>query len=356
MMKYLFLLIGLLMFIPYGVQADTSIDITSSKKNISINDTITIYVDISSDDSIGYYEYTLDYNHSKLKLTSGSSYNVNRTNDQITKKITRSFKFKALANGSSDISVKAYAVTDISNNNLKVKVNPTTISISDSDDSINDNASNYLSSLEVKNYKLTPEFDEKINDYNLVISDDVNEITIIATALNENSEIQGDGIVQVNPGDNKIEVSVKNDDGEKNVYTILVTVNDNDSIKEIIFAETTFIPLENSNIPKNYIKDTTIINGMQVDCYKLSENSEYCLIYGMNSNTGEEGWYSYYEKDNTIQKYNDGIDEYYENEIKDLQVLIYILGGTIIFFGILVIIFTIKLNQKKNLSIAKSLK
>lgn len=32
MMKYLFLLIGLLMFIPYGVQADTSIDITSSKK------------------------------------------------------------------------------------------------------------------------------------------------------------------------------------------------------------------------------------------------------------------------------------------------------------------------------------
>lgn len=95
---------------------------------------------------------------------------------------------------------------------------------------------------------------------------------------------------------------------------------------------------------------------MQVDCYKLSENSEYCLIYGMNSNTGEEGWYSYYEKDNTIQKYNDGIDEYYENEIKDLQFLIYILGGTIIFFGILVIIFTIKLNQKKNLSIAKSLK
>lgn len=351
MKKYLFL-IGLLLLMPFAVNADSKIDISTSKTNVKVDDSITVYVDISSNNPIGYYEYTLDYDYSKLKLISGSDYNVNRPNNSTTKEIGKSFKFKVLANGTSKITVKAYAVMDLSDKNMKVDINPATISTYSSDNTSNSSSSstqNYLSSLEIEGYQISPKFDKETTDYKLVIDKNVSEIKIIAEALDENSEIDGDGTVKIEPGENKLEVSVRNENGEKKIYNILVTVNEDGGNleKELVFDEVKLILMKAKDVPFNYTKYKAIINETEVDCYKLQSDSDYCLIYGMNAETNDEGWYSYNQKENTIQKYNDSIDEYYDNKIKDTEILIYILGSTSLLFGIIVIILAVKLNHRK---------
>ena len=144
---------------PSFVYASNSatINVTSSKENVSVGDTVTATVTINSDTPIGYYSYTLDYNPNKLKLLSASSYIVNSPNDSNTKKIKKDFKLKVTNEGTSKISVKSYAITSFSDEKkINVKVNPVTISTEGLISTYSDN--NYLSSLKVDNYKLSPSF------------------------------------------------------------------------------------------------------------------------------------------------------------------------------------------------------
>ena len=67
----------------------------------------------------------------------------------------------------------------------------------------------------------------------------------------------------------------------------------------------------------------------------------------MNLKTGEKGWYSYNKKEETIQKYNTDIEDYYKEKIQNTKVLIYILSGTTLIFGISTIVLAIKRNKRK---------
>ena len=222
MKKYLFIIITFLLLTPIAIYADNStISISSSKTTVQVDDVITVDVEISSNKAIGYYEYTLDYDHDKLKLTSGSSYNVDRTNDNDTKKISNSFKFKVLKEGTSEITVKAYAVTDTSDNYFNTKINPVTIKTGTETKKSN----NYLSNLEVEGYKISPKFNKKTNSYKLTIDKIIEKVNIIADAEDENAKITGDGTVSLNPGDNKIKVKVTDENGKQNIYTIQMCEN-----------------------------------------------------------------------------------------------------------------------------------
>ena len=67
----------------------------------------------------------------------------------------------------------------------------------------------------------------------------------------------------------------------------------------------------------------------------------------MNLNTGEKGWYSYNNKEDTIQKYNTDITAYYDEKINSTKILIYILAGTTLVFGISTIVLAIKKSKRK---------
>ena len=421
MKKYLFL-ISIFFLMPSFVYAsnNATIDITSSKEKVSVGDTITATVTINSNTPIGYYSYTLDYNPNKLKLLSASSYVVNSPNDSNTKKIKKDFKLKVIDQGTSKISVKSYTITSFSDENkITVKVNPVTITTSELISTYSDN--NYLSSLKIDNYKLSPSFNKKTLDYKLELDSDVDKINVTAVAENDKSTISGDGEISVLEGENKVEIVVTSESGETRTYTILVTVKDENPIKvtlnnkaytlvknitaldipdgykavkikinneeigalysditkytlvglkdedgniklyiydndnntytlynEIVFNKISFLPLETKEKLDGYELYNETINKIDVECYKLSSSSNYCIIYGMNLNNGEKGWYSYNKKENTIQKYNDEIKDYYDEKVKNSKVLIYILSGTTLIFGIATITLAIKKSKKKN--------
>lgn len=421
MKKYLFL-ISLFLLMPSIVYAsnNATIDITSSKEKVSVGDTITATVTINSNTPIGYYSYTLDYNPNKLKLLSASSYVVNSPNDSNTKRIKKDFKLKVIDQGTSKISVKSYTVTSFSNEDkITVKVNPITITTSELISTYSDN--NYLSSLKIDNYKLSPSFNKKTLNYKLDLDSNVEKINITAVAENDKASVSGDGEISVLEGENKVEIVVTSESGETRTYTILVSVKDKNPIKvtlnnkaytlvknitaldipdgykavkikindeeigalysditkytlvglkdedgniklyiydndndtytlynEIVFNKISFLPLETKEKLDGYELYNETINKIDVECYKLSSSSNYCIIYGMNLNTGEKGWYSYNKKENTIQKYNNEIKDYYNEKVKNSKVLIYILSGTTLIFGITTITIAIKKSKKKN--------
>ena len=417
MKKYLF--IFACMFLPLSVNAETAnIDISVSKTNVNANDNITVTANVNSTTPIGYYEYTLDYDHSVLRLTNGNSYNVEKANNNNSKSFKKEFKFKVIGSGTSKINAKSYVVTSSKGDNLNVKVNPATITANNSNKSASSN--NYLSSLEIEGYKIDPSFNKNTTNYTLKIKDDVEEINVKAKAEDDNATVTGDGKQSLKNGDNKIEIVVISENGDEKTYTILVTLIKTESIKvkvddknytliknlqsidvpdsykkdkikinneevEVFYSDVTkltlvglkdedgkislfvynsnnntytpynvinvdkisFLPVQTDKKLNNYSLYTESINDIQLDCYKITSSSNYCIIYGVNLKTAEEGWYSYDIKENTIQRYNYDLDNYYKDKIKSTRVLIYILSATTLLFGITTIAFAIKSNKRR---------
>lgn len=420
MKKYLFL-ISLFLLMPSIVYANNSatIDITSSKENVSVGDTITTTVTINSDTPIGYYSYTLDYNPNKLKLLSASSYIVDSPNNNNTKKIKKDFKLKVIDKGTSKISVKSYAITSFSDENkINVKINPVTISTEGLISTYSNN--NYLSTLKIDNYKLNPTFNKKTLNYKLNLNSDIEKINIVAKAESDKASVTGDGEISLLEGENKVEITVTSESGKEKIYTILITVKDENPIKvkindkeytlvknisaleipegykavkikidseevgalysditkytlvglkdengnirlyiyskenntytpynEIVFNKISFLPLETNETLEGYQTYNETINKVDLECYKLSSNSDYCIIYGMNINTGEKGWYSYNKKEESIQKYNNELFNVNNEKIKNSKILIYILSATTLIFGITTITLAIKKTKTK---------
>lgn len=417
MKKYFILLVSLLI-IPCTVNATSAtIDLEANNSKVKTGNSVTVDVTINSTSNIGYYEYTLDYNNNYLKLVKGNNYTVDRPNNT-TKKVTKSFKFRTLKAGNSKVSVKTYAILDSKDKNISTKVNPVTINISGTNNSDN-SGSTYLTSLEIDDYNLSPEFNKTTTNYSVNIDDDISSVNISAETEDPSAVLKGDGKISLVSGINKVILTVSNDDEEK-TYTININLKDSNPIKVTIdnkeyivvknakdlkapkgfiekeitidgqkvvalyndlldltlvglqnkdgdiklyiyddetnsyspyivlnFDEVSFYPLIPKDMPENYSKYTITINDTYLDCYKLKSDSKFAILYGINTETGEEGWYSYNEDENTLQKYNTDIDKFYQDKIRNTQVLIYILAGTTLFFGIIVIVLAIKLNQKK---------
>ena len=109
MKKYLKLLISsilsiLLLFTNLDsiYAASATISVSSNKSTVLVGDTVTVTVKISSKELLGSWRWTLDYNSSKFKLTSGDS-TVADAGDGKIKSKTYTYKLKAIATGTSSI-------------------------------------------------------------------------------------------------------------------------------------------------------------------------------------------------------------------------------------------------------------
>ena len=262
MKKYLFIFMAVLF--PINIHAaSANIDISTSKTDPGVNDSITVTANVNSNSPIGYYEYTLDYNHNMLRLVNGNSYNVEKANNNNTKSFKKEFKFKVTSQGTSQISAKSYAVTDTKDNSLSVKVNPATINAKASNKTSSSN--NYLSSLEIEGYKLNPNFNKNTTSYNLTIQDDISEINVIAKAEDNKATVNGSGKQTIKIGDNKIELVVVADNGDEKNYNILVKLEKPKTITvKVDDKDYTIInKLDNIDIPDHYNKHNIEIDNQE---------------------------------------------------------------------------------------------
>ena len=81
---------------------------------------------------------------------------------------------------------------------------------------------NTLKSLAVSNAILKPEFSKTTAEYTATVNDNIDEVTIIATASDSKAKIEGTGTKQITDGSNAFIIVVTAENNSKKIYTITV--------------------------------------------------------------------------------------------------------------------------------------
>lgn len=147
-----------------------------------------------------------------------------------------------------------------------------------------------------------------------------------------------------NDNTNLVLVGLKDEEGNISLYIYNKDKNEYQEYNEIGVNKITIYPLTSNEEIKGYKKDTITINGVKVDGYYYTNDSDYVIIYGINVETGDKGFYMYDKKMQSLIKYN---DEYIIDLNKKIELYSYIIIG---FSGvfILMIIIMIALAKKKS--------
>ena len=315
MKKKILYLLAIIFLIPIiKVNAATGIyDIYTSSKSLNPGNTFTITVYCKSSEKIGTCEYTLDYDSSKIKLISdGDSsscnngfciYNVFDTTS------SKKFTFKAIATGSTKISVKSYSIIGIDEKTMSTTVSPTSVTISNPTPSkpVTYSTNNNLKDLNITGYNLEQKFDKNTLTYSVKVPSNVEEIVINATKEDNTASVTGIGKVKVSEGENKFEIVVTSQKGTKKVYTLNVTVLDENPIEITLNDKTyTIIKRKSSLIePKSSLfTETTIdINNTKIPAL-YNELNSFTLI-GLKDNEGNVNLYIYDENNKTYTLYQE---------------------------------------------------
>jgi hypothetical protein len=441
--KYLIFTLILSLVCIINVNAATArISLSASSTNVAVGSTTTVTVTCSSTSSLNSVEYSLKYDTSKLKITSGDSSQAwyDSSGNSSNKSISFTIKFKVIGNGSSTISVNSYELGDYNGKELSTTTGSVTIkgytptreNTSSSNQSSSSNTTTYstnnnLKSLTISSGELSPKFSKDKTEYTVSLDSTVEKITVKASPEDSNATVSGAKEYSLGLGTNKIEIVVTSEKGTKKTYKITVNVEDKNPIevtindkkytvikqkklltkpngyteKEITINDTkvpafynetldyTLIGLkdENSNISlylydeetnkyskyveysfdsiklilletdevlKGYIKTNVTINDNEVTGYKLNKGSNYTIIYALNLDTGEKGWYSYEKTENTVQKYSsEMMDTMLENNAKSDEI-IKILMSVILVLALLIIIVSTTKTKKKRIKKEKN--
>lgn len=100
-------------------------------------------------------------------------------------------------------------------------------------------------------------------------------------------------------------VGLKDKKGNINLYIYNPANGRYKLYTEISFNSISIQYFDPESIPTGYKKYTMEIDNKKVSIYKKNKKSNYALIYGMNINNGDIGWYKYDIKDNTLQRFSD---------------------------------------------------
>lgn len=87
---------------------------------------------------------------------------------------------------------------------------------------VSGNRNNYLKSLNVTGYSLTPSFDGAKTSYSLIVGNEVSSITVSAASVVSKSKVSGTGTLNLKVGTNTYSINCKSESGETKTYTLTV--------------------------------------------------------------------------------------------------------------------------------------
>ncbi|MBP3635675.1 MAG: cadherin-like beta sandwich domain-containing protein [Bacilli bacterium] len=153
-------------------------------------------------------------------------------------------------------------------------------------------------------------------------------------------------------------VALKNKKGDISLFKYDEVKNIYDKYLQLKSKELNIVltKLDNEkDIPNRYHKVNFDYNGTNVEGYALNKNSDFRLVYGVNIENGDEGFYLYDLKENTIQRfYNEQLDDY-SNLIDRCKLVFIVLGSFIILLTIIIIVLLSKNVKFKTMYLNKRL-
>lgn len=141
-------------------------------------------------------------------------------------------------------------------------------------------------------------------------------------------------------------VGLKDDKGNINLYVYDKKENKYTLYQELKTSGINFYPMDGSKAPKGYKQYTIDLNGVKVKGFKISKDSNYAVIYGMDLETGKKGYYMYDIKNNTLQLYN---EEHINLLMKknELYSIIILASWAMLFLFLIIIITLCAKNSKR---------
>lgn len=286
--------------------ASGSISVTTSKSSVIVGESITATVTVSSGASIGGWEFSLNYDSSMLRLTSTqhNPHIVDYAANSNTKRASYTYTFSALKTGSTRLSLSGASLYGWDEKEMQLSLGSRNISIINRP-VVNYSTNNFLSSLSVDGYSISPTFKKDVLTYNLEVENDVNKIKVNAAKEDSTASVTGTGERSVSEGMNKIEVKVTAQNGNVRTYVINARVKELEPIEVTIDGKkyTVVRKQEELTMPLTYIERTSTINDEEVPSF-YSEFTKFTLI-GLKDAEGNIGLYIYDEKDNTYELYNE---------------------------------------------------
>lgn len=314
MKNKIIMLLGLLLMLPTTVWAASgSIKATASSSRVTLNNTITVTVKVSSTDTLGSWQYGLSYDKSKLSLLSGDPSIVGYGDGTYSSK-SYTYKFKAIAVGSATITIDNPKIVDwnsesaitTTKSNLTLTIKEPVI--------INYSSDNNLASLGVEGFTISPEFNKSTLEYSVTVKPDTTSVNIVAKTSDSKAKMSGTGKMDVVEGTNQAKIVVTAENGTSKTYVINITVPEKDPIN-YKFGQDNYNILRKlpENLPLNFNKATIKFNDEEVPCLQ-NEKLNITLIYLRNSKN-EENFYIYDASKKLVTIYN---------EVKNNDITIYL--------------------------------
>ena len=168
---------------------------------------------------------------------------------------------------------------------------------------------NYLKSIGVTGYTLTPEFNKDVMEYNVEVPNTVDKVTLEASPESGYANISGIGEVEVNEGANVFEIKVTSETGAERIYKVNVNVKDENPINVSIGdANYTIMKnVKNVEAPATYEATTVKIEDMDIPAF-YSEVTDFTLV-AVKNQTGDVSFAIYNEEKNTYTLYNENVSD-----------------------------------------------
>lgn len=139
-------------------------------------------------------------------------------------------------------------------------------------------------------------------------------------------------------------VALKDSKGKINFFIYDERKNTYSKFNMISSADLNVIVLkleDKDDIPYNYKKTTFKYNDENIDGFVYGK-SDFRVIYGVNAITGEEDFYQFDTRDNTLQRFFNEQTELYVNLVQKCKLAFIILGSMILLFTIIIIVLLSK--------------
>lgn len=211
--------------------ASAAIGFLLQETEITVGDTVNVYLTVDADEDIGdvevYVSYDSDYLEFRLATSSiAGGDGILKVSDVYSSVADRSkrylMKFTALQPGTTEISVmnqpKIYRAEDSQMMSVSSTVTPITIA-----PAVEASDNTRLGSLKISPGTLSPEFDPEVYVYRTSVSDETPSLYVSALAEDENARVTISGNAPLYLGENVVHIFVTAENGRIQEYIINVT-------------------------------------------------------------------------------------------------------------------------------------
>lgn len=266
-----------------------SLGVSANRTSIIQGDSVTIYV--RANGLAGKFTVT----SSNSGVLSGGTSGEWIEND------TKSYKFISKNTGTATITINPVDVADLSNNQKYSGSKSITITVNKPREKSNNNN---LKGLSIDNATLTPDFNKDTLEYRVELESSVEKININATKEDGYASVDGAGEKEVAEGENRFEIVVTSETGNKKAYTIIANVVDNNPITQEVDGKKLSLVKRSKSLTKpndDFVESKVTISDTEIPAF-YNEKLNLTLV-GLKDEDGKIALYIYDQDKNTYSRY-----------------------------------------------------